>query len=129
MSLVWKLLVVGLGGFAGAILRYLVGGWVQGAFSRPWPFGTFAVNIAGCFAIGLVWGLVENRDLFNPAIRLFILTGVLGGFTTFSTFSLETYNLVRQGDWLGAGLNAGLSVFLGLLAAALAYHLSDPRIV
>jgi len=129
MSLIWKLLIVGGGGFLGAILRYLVGGWVQGLFARPWPYGTFAVNIAGCFAIGLVWGLVENRDLLNPAIRLFILTGMLGGFTTFSTFSLETYNLVRQGDWLGAGLNAGLSVFLGLLAAALAYHLSDPKIV
>ena len=128
MSGLWKLFLIGGGGFFGAILRYLVGGWVQNLFARPWPYGTFAVNILGCFTIGFVWGLVENRELLAPSVRLFLLTGVLGGFTTFSTFSLETFNLVRQGDWLGAGLNAGVSVLAGFAAAAVAFHLTDPRI-
>ena len=92
-----KLLMVGLGGFAGAICRYLLSTWVQK--SSGWisfPIGTLVVNVLGCLIIGLLGGLVISKELFSPAARLFLLTGLLGGFTTFSTFSYETLMLLRD---------------------------------
>ncbi len=78
---------VGAGGFCGAVLRFTVGGLVHRALpSGAFPYGTLAVNLLGCFAIGLLFGIGEARQLFGPAFRSFVLIGLLGGFTTFSTF-------------------------------------------
>ena len=106
---------MGLGGFIGAILRYAIGGWAQRlAVDSPFPYGTLTVNIAGCLLIGLLAGLVEIRNVFSPDTRLLLLTGVLGAFTTFSTFSYETAALFRDGQ-IGPGLfNVGAHLLLGL---------------
>lgn len=112
-----KWLAIGTGGFIGAILRYLVSGWVQNwSRSLDFPYGTLAVNLLGCFIIGLLsyWG--EQHNLFSPNTRFFIFIGLLGAFTTFSTFGNETITLLRARDELLALLNVGAHILLGLLA-------------
>ena len=90
-----KILLVGFGGFVGAVLRYGISGWVQRwTGSVNFPYGTLAVNLLGCLVIGLLAGLAEDRGLFTPEARLFLFIGVLGAFTTFSTFGIETLNLL-----------------------------------
>lgn len=114
----WALLWVGAGGFLGAILRYLLGGWVQRlAPMAGFPTGTLAVNVLGCLAIGLVAGLVELRHGLGPGLRLFLLVGLLGGFTTFSSFAWETLDLARASALTPALANVALQVVLGLAAA------------
>ena len=120
-----KLLAIFLGGGLGSVARYLLQGAVQerAATARGWPalfpWGTLAVNLAGCLAIGLLAGLFEQRWLAAPTLRTFLLIGVLGGFTTFSTFGFETFALARGGNWALAAGNAGASVLLGLAGVAL----------
>lgn len=120
-----SIVIIGLGGFIGAILRYLISGWVQRLSSNPWfPYGTAGVNILGCLMIGLLGGWSEHRDLFSPATRLFLFLGILGSFTTFSTFGFETLSLLRD-QRMGAALgNIALQVILGLGAVWLGYGLS-----
>ena len=115
----WKeVLLVGAGGFIGSISRYLLGGWAHALWPRAgFPIGTLLVNIAGCFCIGLLAGFIEHRQMFGPEARLFLLIGLLGGFTTFSTFAYETLGLMRGSALLAALLNAVGHVALGLLAA------------
>jgi fluoride exporter len=118
-----EVLLVGVGGFLGAVSRYLVGGWVQGAFPRSdFPLGTLVVNVAGSFAIGFLFGLGDARGVFGPTARLFWAMGFLGAFTTFSSFSLETVNLATDGDGLMAVANV-LANVLGCLVAVLAARL------
>lgn len=94
-----KLFIIGLGGFIGAVSRYLVGGFFQAlSQSISFPYGTFMVNIIGCFLIGFLAHLADYRGLFSDSSRAFIFVGVLGGFTTFSAFSNETFNLLRDGE-------------------------------
>lgn len=112
-----NILMVGLGGFIGSVARYTLGGWLLhlGAQGR-FPLGTFAVNVAGCLIAGVLAGLVERYGLFSADARLFLFTGLLGGFTTFSAFGLETAFLLRRGEaWTAAGY-VGASVLLGLAA-------------
>jgi CrcB protein len=110
-----KLLWVGLGGFAGSVLRYLVSGWVQqSSKSVAFPWGTLVVNVTGCLAIGALSYLADTRGLFHAEARLFLIVGVLGGFTTFSAFGNETMNLLRDGENLLAAANIGASVLLCL---------------
>lgn len=113
----WKVLLVGAGGFAGSILRYLVGGWVQLATrSAKFPFGTLAVNIIGCFLIGVLAHLAEFRGVLTPETRTFLVVGVLGGFTTFSAFGNESLIFLSGGEaWLAAA-NVVLNVGFGLAA-------------
>ena len=112
------LVLVGMGGCIGAIARYLVSGWVQQLTCHPWlPFGTLTVNSVGCFVIGLAGGVSENLNLLTPSTRLFALIGILGSFTTFSTFSYETLMLLRDGQSAAALANVGLHIVLGLGAA------------
>ena len=111
-------LVIFVGGGLGAMLRYGFGGLVQRAIGSFFPWGTFVVNASGCLAIGILATLLEERSLLGPSWRLFLLVGVLGGYTTFSSFGLETWRLVETGDWLRAAANAGGSVALGLGAVA-----------
>jgi CrcB protein len=109
-----KILLIGLGGFLGSISRYLVGGLVHKVFPfTVFPYGTLVVNVLGCLLIGFTVGLVEIRQMFRPEIRLFLLIGVLGGFTTFSTFSYETFALARDGETVRAGMNVFLHIAVG----------------
>jgi fluoride exporter len=106
---------VAIGGALGSVLRFWLGGLAQGT-GRVFPWGTLAVNVAGCFVIGAVSHLVEARGAAGPATRAFLLVGLLGGFTTFSAFGNETLNLVRDGERLLAAGNVVANVGLGLLA-------------
>ena len=112
-----NLLFVGLGGFIGASLRYATGLLVGRFFSEAnFPYGTFVVNMLGCLLIGFLAGLTDSRDLLNDASRAFVFTGMLGAFTTFSTFSYETMGLLQNGQTSPALTNLGLQIILGLLA-------------
>jgi fluoride exporter len=112
---VGKLLLAGIGGFIGSALRYAMAGYVQQwTRSAVFPFGTLAVNLIGCFTIGLLSYLAESRGVFTAETRTFIFIGVLGGFTTFSTFGNETMNLWRDGESLLALANVGAHLVLGL---------------
>jgi len=107
---------VGLGGFIGAILRYGVSGIVQGwSKSTSFPIGTLAVNILGCFVIGFLSQLVESQGLFSTETRSLLFIGVLGAFTTFSTFGNDTINLLRTDPWLSI-TNISGHIVLGLVA-------------
>ena len=99
MSNLTDILIVGTGGFAGAVARYLAGGWIlhQTAAAR-FPWSTLAVNVLGCLVMGVLSGLATRLEWFTPQLRLLLLTGVLGGFTTFSAFGLETVYLLRRGE-------------------------------
>ena len=110
-----KVLIIGLGGFVGSILRYLVGGYIQQATrSVEFPYATLAVNTIGCFAIGFLSQLVESRGVFTAESRALILVGLLGGFTTFSTFGNESMNLFRDGENFFALINIGSHILFGL---------------
>jgi CrcB protein len=111
-----NLLAVGVGGAIGAMARYLLSGavhrWIPGFF----PYGTFVVNIVGCLVFGVIVGLAESRFVVGPGTRAFLLVGVIGGFTTFSSFTFETFELVRGGQILAAGVNVIGQVAIGFLA-------------
>jgi len=111
-----KLLVIGLGGFIGAILRYGVSGWVYKIIGARMPFGTLAVNILGSFILGLFLFLAEGRFNIGPLWRGFIAIGMMGALTTFSTFSYETLALLQGNLWIQAFLNILSNVLLTLLA-------------
>ncbi|MDQ3315131.1 MAG: fluoride efflux transporter CrcB [Verrucomicrobiota bacterium] len=117
-------LIVGLGGFIGSICRYKLGGIVL-HHSAAWrfPLSTFAVNVLGCFVIGALAALAEHRDLFSADTRLFLLTGLLGGFTTFSAFGYEGVFLLRRGEIAVAATYAVLSVICGFAAVWLGFKL------
>ncbi|MBM3939623.1 MAG: fluoride efflux transporter CrcB [SAR202 cluster bacterium] len=112
---------VGLGGFIGASARYLVAVAVARVFAPPFPWGTVTVNLAGSLLIGIVTALAETRGMLSTEARFFLVTGVLGGFTTFSALSMETYALLRAGSWALALGSVALQLALGVSAAAIGY--------
>jgi len=112
------LLLVGAGGFIGSVLRYLAAQFVQNKFLSAFPFGTLSVNVIGCFAIGCIFALAEKGNL-SAEWRLFLATGICGGFTTFSAFSIETISLMKEGQMTGAFLYILASIALGLGATFL----------
>ena len=110
-----KVLSIGMGGFIGAVGRYWFSGFMQ-KYSDRFPLGTLSVNLLGSFILGLLATLFLEKVIVNQEIRLFLLIGVLGAFTTYSTFSLETLNLMRSGEWILAGFNI-LANIIGTLIA------------
>ncbi|HMJ24222.1 MAG TPA: fluoride efflux transporter CrcB [Pyrinomonadaceae bacterium] len=123
-----KLFLAGIGGFIGSSLRYAATGYVQQlSRSIDFPYGTLAVNLIGCFLIGLLSQLAEARGVFTAESRTFVFIGILGGFTTFSAFGNETMNLWREGQNTLALANVTAQVFLGLglvwIGRALAYQI------
>ncbi len=111
-----SVMIVALGGALGSVFRYLLGAWTQAlSKSIDFPYGTLAVNLLGCFLIGFLAQLAEVRGAFTSETRLFVFIGVLGGFTTFSSFGNETVNLLREGWTLNALANVGANVIVGLL--------------
>src|SRR5881392_1362863 len=117
-----QLIIVAFGGAIGSMLRYKLGGLAL-HHTQGWnfPVSTFSINVAGCFAIGILAALVEHHDLLSPSVRLLLFTGLLGGFTTFSAFGYESVFLLRRGLISTSILYAGLSVFCGLIAVFIGF--------
>lgn len=113
------ILLVGAGGFLGSVARYLASRFVQQAFLSPFPYGTFGVNIVGCYLIGLFYGLSERSGFMSDDLRIFLTVGFCGGFTTFSTFANENMSLLRDGAFFYFALYTSLSLFVGLVAVFL----------
>ncbi len=111
-----NVVVIFIGGGIGAVARYWLQGAVYGWTGADFPYGTLAVNVLGSLFIGLLMSLFQERFLVQPALRLFLTIGILGGFTTFSTFSFETFALLREGSVAAGLLNAGVSL-VGCLGA------------
>ena len=109
------ILTIGTGSFIGGVLRYLLSQFVQTRFLSTFPFGTLTVNIIGCFFIGLVFGISEKVNM-PQELRLFLATGILGGFTTFSAFSNESFGMIRDGQLWYASAYIVSSVLIGLFA-------------
>lgn len=123
-----QLLLVATGGAIGSVARWRLSGWVlHQAVDWRFPIGTFVVNVLGCLIVGGLAALAVKEDFFSSDQRLLIFTGVMGGFTTFSAFGLETFYLLRRGEYLIAGSNMVLSVAVGMVALLAGYHLVAAR--
>ena len=109
------ILLVGLGSFIGGIARYLISIFIQNKFLSTFPYGTLCVNILGCFLIGVIYGFSDKGNI-SPTWRLFLATGIMGGFTTFSSFSNETVSMLRDAEYVSAFSYVAYSVILGLAA-------------
>lgn len=110
------LLIVGTGGFIGSVLRYLVHIFVDKDLSSSFPWGTFVANIAGSFIIGVIFALAEKGNVLSSEWRIFLAVGICGGFTTFSSFSYNNLTMLREQAYASFFLNAGGSLFFGILA-------------
>jgi CrcB protein len=109
-----NILLVGLGGGIGSMARYLCQKWFSENYPHPFPWGTFIVNLTGCFLIGVIYAAAEKSTALSPQTRLLLITGVCGGFTTFSTFAFENMNLLRSGDTVYLLIYTVASVVLGI---------------
>jgi CrcB protein len=114
---VWaQLTLIALAGAAGTLARFWLQGFVQRLTGEGFPWGTFAVNLTGCFLFGVVWSMAEERLVISGETRLIILTGFMGAFTTFSTFAFDAGEQLRKSQWLHAAGNVGGQVVLGVVA-------------
>jgi len=119
------MLLVALGGALGSVARFKMSGWVlQQTPNWRFPAGTLAVNVVGCLLAGLLAGMAVKQDVFTPEARVFLFTGILGGFTTFSAFGLETLLLLKRGETAVAAANVVVSVVVGLAVAWLGYAIT-----
>ena len=119
----WLNLMVG--GIAGTVSRYLLAGFIYEVLGTSFPYGTLVVNLVGCLVIGFLASLSEEKFLLSPEARLLLMVGFCGAFTTFSTFMLETCNLMKVGENLRAFLNVAASVVFGFLAFRLGVFLAE----
>lgn len=119
-----NLLIVMFGSAIGGAFRYWLSGAVYRFLPETFPYGTLAVNVVGSFILGLIIFIFDDRELINSQLRLFLTIGLCGGFTTFSTFSMETFNLLKDSQYFLALLNVGLNVFFCLTGVFLAYSIS-----
>ena len=124
MNFLRSMLIVAMGGAVGSAMRYLISKIMQDWLPDVFPFGTFAVNLLGCLVIGILYGLVEQNMLGNNNLKLLLITGLCGGFTTFSTFSHEGLSLVQQGHLSYAVLYVGGSACLGMMMVLIGIKLA-----
>ena len=117
------LFYIGIGSFTGGISRYLLSKYVQNMTSSGFPIGTFMVNIIGCSIIGLLYGLFDRGNLMNTNLKLFLTVGFCGGFTTFSTFMGDNFQLIKAGNFFYCSLYMAASIFCGYLLLFLGYSL------
>ena len=110
-----NLLAIAIGGAIGAVARYALSMFVLRVSGTLFPLGTFVVNVVGCLVFGVIAGVSTERVQMSPAMRLFLLTGILGGFTTFSSYAFESFVLVRDGQMLWAAINITGQVVAGLV--------------
>ena len=110
------IVLIGIGGFVGAIGRYLVDGWISTLTRATFPFGTMAVNVSGSLLAGLLFALLVERGALPADLRGPLLIGFVGAYTTFSTLALESWRLLEDGAWMLASLNLAGSIVLGLVA-------------
>ena len=120
-----KVLFIFLGSGAGGVLRYAVSGWTQRLANGAFPIGTLIVNVTGCLLIGFLTAALSGRMLMREEYRVAVLIGLLGGYTTFSTFGLETFTFLNDGQAWRALLNIAASVVLGLAAVWIGYRLAE----
>ena len=111
----YKILLIGVAGLAGTLARYWLSGWADSRWGATFPIGTLIVNLSGCLAIGFLFHATQEKYLVDPVIRSAILVGILGGFTTFSSFAVQTFNLMRDGEFFLAGVNLVVSNVAGLM--------------
>ncbi|HEV8430120.1 MAG TPA: fluoride efflux transporter CrcB [Pyrinomonadaceae bacterium] len=119
-----KTILIGIAGLSGTLLRYWLSGLVARRYGETFPWGTMVVNIIGCLIAGAVFNLTEERFLISPTLRTVILIGLLGGFTTFSSYGLQTFTLLKDSQLAMATLNIVVSNALGLLMVWLGYSLA-----
>lgn len=120
-----EVLLVGAGGFAGSVLRYLSGLGAQRVLTESLlPYGTFSVNIVGCFAIGLLAGLADSRQVLSPEARLILMVGLLGGFTTYSTFGYDSLAIIKNTGFGAAAVYIGLHIVMGVAAVWLGHEIT-----
>ncbi len=113
------LLIVGTGGFLGTVSRFLTSRYFAAFFPSSFPYGTFVVNVVGCFLIGLIYGITEKGAFISSEWRMFLTVGFCGGFTTFSAFAAENMAMLRDNELFNFFLYTGSSIFIGLLATYL----------
>ena len=118
-----KTILIALAGLTGTLLSYWLSGYVARQYGETFPWGTMAVNLIGCLVTGAVFYATEERFLINPTVRTVILIGLLGGFTTFSSYGLQTFTLLRDGEYGLASLNIITSNVLGLFMVWAGYTL------
>jgi fluoride exporter len=119
-----RVLLIGLGGFVGTLTRYWLSGLVAKRYGETFPYGTFGVNAIGCFLAGVLFFFMYERFLASSTLRSVVFIGLLGGFTTFSSYSLQSFTLLRDGEVLLALLNVGLSNIAGLFLVWTGYRLA-----
>jgi CrcB protein len=120
----YRIFLVGAAGFLGTLARYWLSGWADQRWGATFPVGTLLVNLMGCLAVGFLFHVTEEKYLIDPLARSAVLVGFLGGFTTFSSYGVQTVNLLRDGEVFLAGVNVIASNVLGLTLVWVGYALS-----
>ena len=120
----YRIVLIGIAGLLGTLARFWLSEWVDARWRSHLPIGTLTVNLAGCLAIGFLLHALGEKYVIDPTIRSAIFIGVLGGFTTFSSFGAQTFNLVREGEIVLAGVNVIISNVAGLMLVWAGYAIS-----
>ena len=119
-----RIVLIGVAGLMGTLVRYWLSGWADERWGASFPAGTLIVNLLGCLAVGFLFQATEEKYLIDPVLRSAILVGFLGGFTTFSSFGIQTFNLLREGEIFLAGVNVAVSNVAGLILVWTGYTVS-----